>query len=462
MKHPMKSLYVRMCFVFCSVIVFSGLFAFLGSNFYYQIKVKPQNDAKLTGMALQLQEFSKSYPETTDDYLSSSAALGYKLYVTDGQGDERYYGTPFREKNLDSDVIRNVLQGEVYHGVAEFPRQLFVTGFFDNELRNSIGVSIVMNNRTYALFLRPDAEVQFGELRIFFAMILGLSLLFSLWFVMVSVLHVVKPITRLTAATKSISKGRYDIKLNTRRKDEIGQLASHFMIMSRELEQTNRARAEFVANVSHEIESPLTSIQGFAHSLKNPGLADEERDQYLSIIEEESRRLSLLSKQLLTLSSLDHEGKLLQITSFDLRTQLRQVAQIMEWKLAGKQLSLRLNVPEISLRGDVNLLHQVWMNLVSNAVKYTAEGGEVTVSANMEGANCIIRVSDTGEGISPEDLPRIFDRFYRADRARTRDTHSTGLGLSIAFKIVTAHEGTLEVESELGKGTTFTVTLPGL
>ncbi|MCL6604821.1 MAG: HAMP domain-containing histidine kinase [Paenibacillus sp.] len=458
----MKSLYVRMCFLFCSVILFSSLFAFLGSNLYYQHKVKPLNDAKLTGMAQKLQQFSESHPESVDEYLGSVASLGYKIYITNDQGDERFYGKPFRETDLKEGQIQHVLNGQVYHGIAEFPSQLFITGFFDNELRNSIGVSITMNNEKYALFMRPDADVQFGELRIFFAMIIGLTLLFSLWFVMVSVLHVVKPIIRLTAATKSISKGRYDIKLNTRRSDEIGQLASHFMSMSKELERTNRARQEFVANVSHEIESPLTSIQGFAHSLRDADLPDTERLQYLSIIEEESRRMSMLSKQLLTLSSLDYDPNLLQISTFDLRSQLRQVAQIMEWKLAEKQLSLRLNLSQIRITGDANLLYQVWMNLLTNAIKYTPDGGEVVIAASLEGGNCKVRVSDTGEGISPEELPMIFDRFYKADKARTRENHSTGLGLSIAQKIVQSHKGTIEVESVKNKGTTFSVTLPAL
>ena len=458
----MKSLYVRMCFLFCSVILFSSLFAFLGSNLYYQYQVKPLNDEKLTEMALKLQKFSKAHPSSIDDYLKSVASLGYKIYLTNDQGDERFYGKPFREMDLKKGQIQNVIQGQVFHGVANFPSGWFVTGFFDNELRNSIGVPVQMDQQSYALFMRPDADVQFGELRIFFAMIIGLTLLFSLGFVMISVLHVVKPITRLTSATKSISKGRYDIKLNTRRSDEIGQLATHFMIMSRELERTNRARQEFVANVSHEIESPLTSIQGFAHSLKEGTLPESERLEYLSIIEEESRRLSMLSKQLLTLSALDYDPNLLQISSIDLRTQLRHVAQIMEWKLTEKQISLRLNVAEIRLKGDANLLYQVWMNLLTNAVKYTPDGGEVTITASVEGDNCQVRVSDTGEGISSEDLPLIFDRFYRADRARTRENHSTGLGLSIAQKIVQSHNGTLEVESIKDKGTTFTVSLPAL
>ncbi len=458
----MKSLYVRMCLLFCSMIVMSSFLGFLVSNLYYQAKIKPQNDAKLTKMAIGLQGFIQDHPDGAGEYLLSTASLGYKLYLSDGQGDERFYGLPFRKNDLPEEKLQQVLSGSIYHGVADFPSKAFITGFFDNQLSNTIGVRVQMGGHTYALFMRPDAEVQFGELRIFFAVLLAVSILFSLWFVVVAVLHVVKPITRLTAATQRISSGRYDIRLNTRRRDEIGQLASHFMIMSRELERTNRARQEFVANVSHEIESPLTSIQGFAHALKDQELPEGQRLEYLSIIDQESRRLSMLSKQLLTLSTLDYDEHALHKQKVDLRAQLRQVMQIMEWRLAEKELAVRLHVEDISLQADSNLLYQVWMNLVSNAIKYTPPGGTITLSAEAANGVCTVKVADTGEGISAAELPMIFDRFYKVDRARTRDSNSSGLGLSIAQKIVQAHNGTIEVSSTAGEGTTFTVTLPYL
>lgn len=455
----MKSLYVRMCLVFCSVIIISSLLGFLVANLNYQSQIKPKNDAKLTGMAIELQHFIEDHPESMNEYLLSVASLGYKLYLTDDQGMEQFYGLPFREKDLSTQQLQRVLSGEVYHGVGEFPSKAFVTGFFDNQLSNTIGVPIYLENQTYALFMRPDAEVQFGELRVFFAVIIGFTILFSLGFVMIAVLHVVRPITRLTAATKRISKGRYDIKLNTRRSDEIGQLATHFMIMGRELERTNRARQDFVANVSHEIESPLTSIQGFAHALKEADLPEAQRLQYLSIIDEESHRLSMLSKQLLTLSSLDYDANALQKQTFDLRAQLRQVVQIMEWRLTEKQLAVRLNLIDITLQGDSNLLYQVWMNLLSNAIKYTPAGGSIVITSIVADGNCVVTVTDDGEGIPAEELPMIFDRFYKVDRARTRDSNSSGLGLAIAQKIIEAHNGSIEVSSTLGQGTTFTVTL---
>ena len=458
----MKSLYIRMCVLFCSMIVMSSFLGFLVTNLYYQAKIKPQNDAKLTKMAIGLQQFIEDHPDGAGEYLLSTASLGYKLYLSDGQGNERFYGLPFRKNDLPEQKLQLVLGGSIYHGVAEFPSKPFITGFFDNQLSNTIGVPVKFGGHTYALFMRPDAEVQFGELRIFFAVLLGVSILFSLWFVVVAVLHVVKPITRLTAATQRISKGRYDIRLNTRRRDEIGQLASHFMIMSRELERTNRSRQEFVANVSHEIESPLTSIQGFAHALRDNALPEGQRLEYLSIIDQESRRLSMLSKQLLTLSTLDYDENALQKQTVDLRAQLRQVIQIMEWRLTEKELAVRLHVEEITLQADSNLLYQVWMNLVSNAIKYTPQGGTITLTAAAANGVCTVKVEDTGEGISAAELPMIFDRFYKADRARTRDSNSSGLGLAIAKKIIETHNGAIEASSIVGEGTTFTVTLPQL
>ncbi|WP_342760320.1 HAMP domain-containing sensor histidine kinase [Paenibacillus sp. PK3_47] len=449
-----------MCVIFCSVILISSVLGFLASNLYYQSQIKPKNDAKLTEMAAGLQQFIQDHPGTVEEYLLSTASLGYKMYLSNGRGNETFYGLPFRKNDLQEGVLEQVLAGGIYHGVAEFPSQAFVTGFFDNQLTNTIGVPVQIRGETYALFMRPDAEVQFGELRIFFAVLIGVTILLSLCFVMITVLHVVRPITRLTEATKKISKGRYDIQLYTARRDEIGQLASHFLIMSRELERTNRARQEFVANVSHEIESPLTSIQGFAHTLKDPDLPEEQRTQYLSIIEEESRRLSMLSKQLLTLSSLDYDQNALHKKTFELRAQLRQVLQILEWRLTEKELAVRLNVEEITINGDANLLYQVWMNLLSNAVKYTPSGGSVSVAAKAADGMCTVTVEDTGEGISEADLPMIFDRFYKVERARTREHSSSGLGLSIARKIIEAHNGTIEASSKTGAGTVFTVKIP--
>src|SRR5699024_6238394 len=179
----------------------------------------------------------------------------------------------------------------------EFPWRLFVTGFFDSELRNTVGVPIQVNGETNALFLRPNAVQQFGEMRTFLAVLLVLLLLFSFLLILISTRFIVLPIQRLTEATKKIAAGNYHIKLKENRSDEIGRLAKDFSRMSNQLAQTEEKRQDFVSSVSHEIQSPLTSIQGFSQALREEDITEEDQQRYLSIIESESRRLSLLSKQ---------------------------------------------------------------------------------------------------------------------------------------------------------------------
>lgn len=458
----MRSLYYRVFLITIATVMVSSLLGFLVSNIYYHAKLKPYNDQKLVTMAASMKGFAEAHPDLSNPYFKSAASLGYEMILISEQGVERAYGSSFREKDLAEDSIKLVLSGQVYHGVSNFPNSLFITGFFDNRLSNTIGMPLTLNGQKYALFMRPDVILQFGELREFFALIGGLTIIFSVIAMLISTTYLVKPITRLTEATKRIAQGTYHIEIPVRRRDEIGQLATHFMSMSRELERADQARQEFVANVSHEIQSPLTSIQGFAKALTNPSLPQEEYDQYVAIINEESRHLSLLSKQLLLLSSLDQASEGLHKKIFNLRSQLKQVVQVMQWQMADRGIALRFEVPEeIQVNGDEVLLYQVWMNLLSNAVKHIPEGRSIGLRAGMKHEVLIVTVSDTGDGIPKDQLPLLFDRFYRVDPARERASGSTGLGLAIVKKIILLHEGNIEVAS--GKeGTTFTVTLPKL
>ncbi|RAP74215.1 sensor histidine kinase [Paenibacillus montanisoli] len=459
----MKSLYFRVFLITLAVILASSMLGFLTSNIYYHIKLKPYNDEKLVGIAEQMKLFIESEPDAMERYLQNAASLGYEIYVTDGQGEAHFYGQRFRQQDLDKQIVAHVLNGDVYHGVAQFPNEPFISGFFENRLSNTVGVLIQPSDKRFALFMRPDVLLQFGELRIFFALIGLLTVIISIVLFLISTRYLVKPITRLTEATKRIAQGNYNLRLPTRRRDEIGQLAGHFMIMSRELERVDQARQQFVANVSHEIQSPLTSIQGFANVLAKQELPKEERERYAAIIEAESRHLSMLGKQLLTLSSLDQGAEALNKKVFSLRNHIRQAVRVLQWQLQEKELLIKLSVPEsVAIYGDEVLLMQVWMNLLGNAVNHIPPGSSIEVRAEQLPSHTTIFIEDTGEGIDPEHLPFLFDRFYRVDRARERASGRTGLGLAIVKKIVQLHEGKIEVSSSPGTGTRFTLTLPQL
>ncbi|WP_127531639.1 sensor histidine kinase [Paenibacillus kobensis] len=460
----MKSLYFRVLLTTIAVILASSMLGFLFSNMYYHAKLKPFNDEKLMNIAVQMKQFAEKETETDDAeaYLRNAAALGYQIYITDGQGDDRYYGHEFRARDLADSTVASVISGELYHGVARFPNKPFISGFFENSLSNTVGMPIQLNNRNYALFIRPDVILQFGELRIFFALIGLLAVVISVLIFLLSTRYLVKPIVRLSEATQRVAQGNYNLELPIRRRDEIGQLAEHFTSMSRELERVDQARQQFVSNVSHEIQSPLTSIQGFAKVLSERDLPTEEREHYASVIEQESRHLSLLSKQLLLLSSLEQGNEALNKQTFSLRDHIRQTVQVLQWKIEEKELLLKISVPDsIMLNGDEVLLMQVWMNLLSNAVHHIPSGSSIEIRAEQTNSQCVISIRDTGPGIASEHLPFLFDRFYRADRARERSSGRTGLGLAIVRKIVQIHDGSIEVASS-PSGTVFTVTLPQL
>lgn len=163
----MKSLYSRVFLITLIVIVVSSTLGFLASNMYYHVKLKPFNDEKLVGIASQMKRFLENEPADVDAYLQNAAALGYQIYLTDGDKDDGYYGRSFRKMDLSESTISGVLQGDIYHGVAQFPNKPFISGFFDNRLSNTVGVPVAAGGRQFALFMHPDVILQFGELRIF-------------------------------------------------------------------------------------------------------------------------------------------------------------------------------------------------------------------------------------------------------------------------------------------------------
>lgn len=444
------------------IIIASGLIAFIMTNIHYHIKLKPVNDEKTKNIAHQISHIvQEGSVDDISGYLSSLAPLGYKIYLVDEHMNSKTYGNPFRSEQLDEKVIKKVLNGEKYHGIKEFPWKPFITGFYNNKLENSVGIPLEVDGETFALFVRSDTEIMFGEMRVFLAVLVVVMLLLTFIFVLISTQFIVDPIRKLREATKKIAAGNYHIKLNSiRRKDEIGRLASDFMKMSTYLKNHEEKRQEFVSNVSHEIQSPLTSIQGFSQALQNEILSEEEKRYYLSIIEKESRRMSGLSEQLLTLSFLDQKEGLDEITLFNVADQLGDIISTTEWQWREKDLVIELNLTPVEIKGDPKLLHQVWMNLVTNAIRYTPSGGKITIDIKEDKSKVRVVVTDTGIGISEEHQAQLFERFFIADKARTRTSPSTGLGLSIAQKIIELHNGTIMVDSTSGEGTTFTVTLP--
>lgn len=373
-------------------------------------------------------------------------------------------------------------------GVAQFNRPGGAPGFVwgaysvRNQVRPLLYVAVLsgqLNNQSIYVGLMARERPFFqalDELGLSIAVAGIITLIVSLFVAFLLARSIARPITQLTQATEALAKGDYAHRVEMKRNDEIGRLAKSFNTMADQVQRARQMEKDFVANVSHELKTPLTSIQGFAQAIIDGAVNDlENARRAAQTIFEETARMSALVGDLLTLARLESGQMPLARDEIDLANVLP--AWIERCQPHAVQLGVTITTSLDALPpiiGDANRLQQVVTNLIENAIKYNQPGGTITVRACVEpiehpGKSPLTRrktnpswirmeVSDTGAGIPPEDLPRVFDRFYRGDKARVGG--GTGLGLSIAREIVHAHGGTISVASEVGKGSTFTVRLP--
>lgn len=457
----MKSLYIKFVVVTIGIMLFSSVLAFALSNVYYQHNLKPENDAKITKIAESISSFAESHPEIIlSDYLKQTSSVGYQIYLVDEEGAETFFGATYRDTDLSDSVKYRVLEGETYHGILYFPSKLFVTGFFANELTNTIGVPLEHNGENFAVFIRPDIQLLFSEMHFLLAWMLVLTIIFSMILVVFSTKYLINPIRKLKEATNIVSKGQYTIKLNTSRNDELGDLAKSFSKMALKLSRADEQRKEFIANVSHDIQSPLSNIKGYTDLLAKSSLTLEERQQHSAVIGQEIDRLSSLTKQLLLLSTLDQGKSILTQKRFALDAQIKQVIRNVQWSIQEKRIMLSYDLENVQLYADPSLMYNVWDNLISNAIKYNRVDGSIEIGLKQVGECIQVHVKDSGIGMTDGESVRIFERFYRADSSRTRSIAGTGLGMSIVASIVSLHKGKVWIKDTSQEGTTIIVELP--
>jgi signal transduction histidine kinase len=278
------------------------------------------------------------------------------------------------------------------------------------------------------------------------------------------------PIRQMKETAEQIAKGDFTRRVRIRSRDELGDLADSLNTMADELQrkmedlrQMDRVRTDFVANVSHELKTPLTLIKGYTETLQGEAMGDKVKAaKFVSIIKEHSDRLGNIVDDLLSLSELESSKGSIDCTQFELKELIDDISLGFGHALASKKLELTVNSQgdDFSINADRDKIEQVLVNLIDNAIKYTPRSGRIELSIVEHDREIRIAVRDNGIGIAKEHLDRIFERFYRADKARSRELGGTGLGLSIAKHIVLAHKGKIAVESELGKGTIVLVILP--
>ncbi|MFC1917681.1 sensor histidine kinase [Chloroflexota bacterium] len=268
------------------------------------------------------------------------------------------------------------------------------------------------------------------------------------------------PVKTLALTARQLGQGDLSKRIHFKDKSEIGELAEAFNSMASDLERTEQLRRNMVADAAHELRTPLSNIRGYLEAIRD-GIKQPDKDT-ISTIDQEAALLSRLVDDLQELSLAEAGELKLVCQTEDIAVLINQTAALIKTQAAAKGVSVAIDLSDrlSPVNIDYNRISQVMRNLLENALVHTSRGGVITVTGRRQEKEVAISVADTGEGIPAEDLPNIFERFYRVDKSRTRATGGSGLGLTVARRLVEAHGGVIEAQSELGKGSRFTFTLP--
>lgn len=328
------------------------------------------------------------------------------------------------------------------------------------------GVAITLNGKPVgaAIVAMPVANMRPFIIEIFKNFLLAAILALALAFVFVYLMtyQMIKPLRSMSAATRSFAKGDFSYRVHVDGNDEMAELAAAFNAMAQSLATTEASRRNFVANVSHELKTPMTTIGGFIDGILDGTIPQEKEAYYLKIVSDEVKRLSRLVREMLNMSKIEAGELKIKPTEFDISEKLFRILVSFEQTLDKRRIEIRgfEQIRGITVEADDDMIHQVIYNLIDNAVKFTNDGGYIQLTAKTEDDFAVISIKNSGEGIRSEELGRIFERFYKVDKSRSKDVKGTGLGLYIVKNIVEMHGGTIKADSVKGEYSEFTFKLP--
>ena len=323
------------------------------------------------------------------------------------------------------------------------------------------GLLLIVLSRTGVIDLGLNlSEANFAVFRTLFTMI-GFSMMVGVGLTAFFSRRVLKPVLRLIDATRQIAQGDFSVSVESKGIHgihELEELAYSFNQMARELASIETLRSDFINNFSHEFKTPIVSIRGFAKLLKENDLTAAEKQEYLDIIITESKRLSELSTNVLTLSKYESIAIISEKAPFRVDEQLRRAILLTEPKWQKKDLDIHIEMDEIVFNGNENLTQQIWINFLDNAIKFSRPSGMVDIRLMDLDESICFSIQDEGVGMNEETQLRIFDKFYQGDKSHNQS--GNGLGLTMVKRIVDLHGGTIQVDSSLGVGSVLTVILP--
>ena len=470
----MKSMYSRQFATMAGMILLSFLLlgaSFAALSYRYTIRETQEN---LSRNASHIASYTSNFVNTNGGdawmrpgfqaYLSNVALLtnshiilatneGQVLYVTDGQRAI----SSFQDRTLPGSMV-DAITGGSYEG-------LTTLGGLYSETRYLVGLPITNGAGGLQGLVMVSSDPSnisnmWRELSSIFVLTACAVILIAAIISSVTSMYQSKPMKEIAAAARQFGHGELNVRVDVGpRKDEIGELAEAFNSMADSLAKSEQRRSEFIANVSHELKTPMTTIAGFADGILDGTIPKEKEQEYLQIISSETRRLSRLVRSMLDLSRLQSDERLAQ-QQFDICEAVLRVLVSLESKVSAKKLEVDAQLPEypVMVWGDADSITQVCYNLLDNAIKFSPEGGVLGLSVTAKGAKAAIAISNSGDGIAEEELPLIFDRFHKTDHSRSKDRDGVGLGLYIVKTILNTHKENITCTSENGL-TVFRFTL---
>ena len=479
MKLKLK-LFKKYFFLTATIVALSLTFMLTILSFFINNYLAKEKHQTLKECCNSISDFTSSRKLDSDSLIT---VMGYvtptltktidaQILVTDTAGSPIYCSCAIYKQDhscehtkaaIDSKIVQKTLQVDEYYEVGRLgnllnsPSYIYGTGLQDN------------NGTTYALIF---AYSQASTIRYFFMNIVRMFLMASLVTLVVMFLAVyfvtyrmTKPLVLMSEAAGCMANGDFSRRIPVTGDDEVSDLARAFNNMTDSLVQLESTRRSFVANVSHELKTPMTTIGGFIDGIIDGTIPENQQKQYLQIVSDEVKRLSRLVQSMLSLSKLESGEMKINLKEVDLSAVIIDIVLAQSQRIESRNLEIKGldTLPQLTVKADRDLIHQVLYNLVDNAVKFTNVGGEISFKMyrNERGHTHFI-IRNSGTGIEAKDLPHIFERFYKTDRSRSAVRDSTGLGLYIVKTIIDIHHGQITVRSQPNRYTEFDFYIPQL
>ncbi len=465
-----KSIFNKLLITYLVIIIFIISILSLTLSYVYNLHVFNQKEKSLNSVALKIQNVVNQYNNNTISKGQLDAYLNSMGYMTDSSIYILKLNKQLLNNGQDIKLNNKLMEGYLIEDLKRVLNDNVV--YKKNQYSNTLD--------TYVVFLgfplRIDSQIK-GAILIFSPIshikeditrinliiwsISLLTMLISGIFIYANSLRISKPIKNIELAARKIASGENTKDLDITPNDEIGQLAVTFNYMKNKLIEIENTRREFLANISHDIKTPLTSINGFVEAMIDGVIEPNEYDETFKIIKEETWRLIKLTNDILKLSKIQSGVIKLKKKKFQVKSMLESIKNSTVISSENKKILIKVNCSDrLQIYGDEDKLKQIIINLVSNSIKYSNESVEIELIAVSKDKCIEFKVIDNGIGIESDKINSIFDKFYRVDKSRNTKTGGTGLGLNIVKKLVKLHGGEIYADSEIGEGTEIIFTIP--